>query len=138
MTNRGGEHLGLIAVVLVYLHDLVDQLHAVGRDIIKTAHARADVRGACFSSDEYLRGSEAQRTVGADALFGTALDGFDAVDDERHLDDHVVMDLGEGSALAHDALIVGRGYLGRDIPIYELADLVDVLVEVYAADFIHQ
>src|SRR5690625_6502190 len=134
MTKRGGEHLGLVAVVLVDLHDLVDQLHAVGRDIIKTAHERADVRGACFSSNECLRGREAQRTVGADALFGKALDGFDAVEDERYLDDHVVVDLGKGSALAHDALIVGRGYLGRDIPIYELADLVDVLVEVYRSE----
>src|SRR5207237_2658617 len=87
------QYFGREVVVVVDLHDLANQLHAIGRHVVETADERTDVARANFRGEERLRRRETERHVDADAFARERLARFDAVTSERYFHDHVLVDL---------------------------------------------
>ncbi len=77
-TDRSGKDLGLVAIIVVDLTDVLDQLDPIEIDVIKTAEEGRDVGGADLGSEQCLVGREAQRDVGLDALVEEVLGGLEA------------------------------------------------------------
>ena len=66
LPGAGDEDLGLEVVVVVDLDDLLDEFHAVGRDVVETADERADEGGANLGGEQRLGRREHQRHVDAE------------------------------------------------------------------------
>ena len=99
-------------------------------DIVEPADERADVGRAGLGGQQRLRRREAQRHVDADALARQRLARLDAVARQRHLDDHVLIDLRDVVPLLHHAGEVGRRHLAADRTLDDLADLLQVLAVI--------
>ncbi len=93
MAYRGHQHLGLEVIVLVDLHDLLDQLHAVLADVVQSTDERRDVGCTGLAGEQSLGSGEAESDVGLDPFAGQRPDGAQTRRSQRNLDHHV---LGEG------------------------------------------
>ena len=120
--RAGDENLGRELIVVEDLDDLVNQAHAGRRDIVKAADERADESRADLGSEQRLRRREDQRDVDADAFLRELLARLHAVARERHLDDDVLVDLGEVPPLAHHALELGGYHFRADRALDEIAN----------------
>ena len=130
MAAAGDEDLGGEVVVVVDVDDLANQLHAVGRDIVKPADERADERGAGLGRKQRLRRRKHQRHVHPDAFTGHRLAGANAVARQRHLDDHVIVNGGEIVSLPYHPGKVGRGHFAAHGPLDDVADPLQILSEI--------
>ena len=65
-----------------------------------------------------------QRDVDADPFARQRLARPDAVAGERHLDDHVLVELRDFVSLAHHAVELGRDHFAADRPLHDVADLL--------------
>ena len=102
-----------------------DQLHAVLADVVEPADEGRDEGGAGLGRQQRLRGREAQGDVDHRAFASdSALQVFQAVRRQRHLDGDVLGDLGELPAFFEHRLVVGRGGLGADRARDDGADLL--------------
>jgi len=70
--------------------DRFDQLNAGLRNIIQTAKEGADISSTCTSGKKCLVCGEDQRAVGRNSFGGENLDGFQAFNGHRDLNDHVL------------------------------------------------
>ena len=122
MADRGGEHLGGVAVVAVDLHDPAHELHAVGADVVQTAHERRHVGRTCLGGEQRLTGREDERAVGADSLLREILHGADTLGRARQLHHDAGVQCGQLLALAHHALEIGGDHLGAHVAIDDVAD----------------
>ena len=78
-TQRCREDLSLIAVVVEYLHDLLDHLHAVDPDIVKAANKRTHDVGAGLRCQQRLRCGKDERYVDSNAILRKTRAGADTI-----------------------------------------------------------
>ena len=116
------EHLGLERVVPVDLDNLLDELHAVGGDVVEPADERAHEGGAGLGGEQRLRRREHQRDVHLDALGAQRLARLHARLAEGDLDHHVRVDGRQITPLANHPLDVGGDDFGADRALDDLAD----------------
>src|SRR5215831_1877492 len=126
-SKRGGEYLRAETVVVVDLHDILDQLHSVPANIVDAADEGADEIGSSFGGQHGLRGGEAKRHVDANAALTQHRAGANAVTRERHFYDDVVMDTREVAAFRDHFIRLGGHNLGADRAADDLADLPDLV-----------
>jgi hypothetical protein len=120
--GRGHEDLGRELVVLEDLHDLADEIHARGGDVVQPTHERADVGRSHLGGEQRLGRGEDQRDVDADAFRRERLAGLHPRLGERHLHHDVLVELGELAPLAQHAVDVGGDDFGAGRPLHDLAD----------------
>ena len=138
MADRGRQEIGVEVIVVVDLNDLLDQFHAAGRDVVDATDEGADVVGPGLRRQHRLRGGEAEGTVRLNTLLVQRPQGFDAVFDQGNFHDDVLVDLVQLTGLLHHAIEVGGRHLSGHVPVHDLADFEDVLVEVDVALFLDE
>src|SRR6476620_4032604 len=63
MTDRRRENLRRVPIIAVYLHNVLDELNAVGGDVVETPDERGNVVCTGLCGKQCLAGGEAQRHV---------------------------------------------------------------------------
>ena len=104
VAHRGDQHLGVEVVVVVDRRTIwAISCHAVLADVVEPADERRDVgRRPALAASSACAGREAERDVGGDVLVAKRAHRAQAGRRERHLDHHVVGDLGEDAPFLHD------------------------------------
>ena len=130
--DRGGQDLGLAAVIVIDGADVLDQLHAIEVDVIQPADEGADEGRARLGRKDRLRGREAQSDVDHMAFGCESLASRQARPGQRHLDGDVGGDLGQFQPFGDHVLRFGRHHLGRDRARNHVADFLRHLENVAA------
>ena len=57
------QDLGRVPVIVIYLHDVADKLHAVGRNVVQPANKRRDIGRTRLGGEQGLSGGKARVTL---------------------------------------------------------------------------
>lgn len=76
MADGSRKHLGSVAIITVYVHNLTHQSDTVFTDVVKTAYKRRNVSCSGFCRQQRLPYGKYQCTVGADTFLEKYLIAF--------------------------------------------------------------
>src|SRR5690606_12045842 len=130
VADRRSKDLGIEAIVVVNLPDLVDQLNAVVRNVVESAEKRRYITCTGFSRKQCLSRGKDQRAVRANTFAGEFFDGLHTVADHGNLHDDLVIYLGKLPSFLYDVVEVGGNNLGTNVVVDDIANGFVVLTDV--------
>ena len=108
VTDGGRKHHGAEAVVVVHLHNLLDESDTVLRDVVQTTYERRHVGSSGLGGKKCLTKGEHKGAVGLDALAGKIFHCLDTCLSAGKLDDNMLVEGCKLLTLAYHALIPSR------------------------------
>ena len=135
MTDRGDQHLRMqcVGIVVVDGDDLIDQPHAIGRNIIKPANERRNVSCSRLGRQQGLRCREAERDVDLGTGLRQCPAGFEAIPCKRDLDANVGRNGGQLFAFKNHGFRIGSRHFGTNRPLNQIADDFDRFQKIAAS-----
>jgi len=125
MTDAGDDDLGVILIVVVNIQDLLNQFHAVVRDVVQASDKGAHVGRACFGRHQGLQRGKDQGLIDVDAVRGEHFGRFESFGRHRHLDDHLIAQPGQFFALCVHSFRVEAHHLQADRPFHNFQNFLD-------------
>ena len=133
MADGSRKHLGSVAIITVYVHNLTHQSNTVFTDVVKTAYKRRNVSYSGFCRQQRLPYGKYQCTVGADTFSRKVFNSFYAVCDAGYFHHDMWIERGEFFTFLNHALVIGSNNLCTDISLHDVADVHIMLTLVFHA-----
>ena len=130
--NGCGQDLGLVAIVVVHRSDLLNQIHSVLADVIKSPNERADQERAGFGGHERLQRLEAQSQIGSHPAARQTVAGSDAIGGAGKFDHDLLTDLEKRFGFFEHGIVFGGGHFRGDGSFAQLANGGHAFVKVRA------
>ena len=130
MTDRSGQHLRLVTIGAVDLHDVGYQCHAVFGDVVETSHERRHVGRSGLCGEQRLSHGEYQRAVRPDILRREIFHGPYSCGRAGQFHDDAGMQCRQRLTLSHHSFEVGGYDLGAHVPFDDVADFNVMTVAV--------
>ena len=131
MTDRSGQHLRLVTIGAVDLHDVGYQCHAVFGDVVETSHERRHVGRSGLCRQQRLPHGEYQRAVRPDILRREIFYGPDSCGRAGQLHDDAGMQRRQRLTLSHHSFEVCGYDLGAHVPFDDVTDFNIMTVAVF-------
>ena len=130
MPDRSGQHLCLVTISAVDLHDVGYQCHAVFGDVVETSHERRHIGRSGLCRQQRLPHGEYQRAVRPDILRREVFHGPDSCGRAGQFHDDAGMQRRQCLAFAHHSFEVGGYDLGAHVPFDDVTDFNVMTVAV--------